>query len=265
MLNVPVLMYHEIVGKDTPKSLGKFMQKRYLVEESVFCSQIEFLSNSNYVTVTVSQLQQGFEGKQQKLACLTFDDGFAGNYSYAFKELSKRCLKATFFITTDLIGMPNMLTWEQIKEMSDYGMEIGSHTCSHVLLGIESEATIKRELLLSKETIENNIGKEAISVSYPNGSYSSLINKIAREVGYKCACSSDVGYWDAAKISFVIPRMTVLNSVEIFRKIIAQDSLLMRSTLRKEKIKKTAKVLLGRKLYNSLYLKLFGLKELTNK
>lgn len=265
MLNVPVLMYHEIVGKVTPKSLKEFIQKRYLVEESVFCSQIEFLNNSNYVTVTVSQLQQGFEGKQQKLACLTFDDGFAGNYSYAFKELSKRRLKATFFVTTGLIGMPNMLTWEQIKEMSDAGMEIGSHTCLHALLGTESEAIIKRELLVSKETIENNIGKEVISVSYPNGSYSSLINKIAREVGYKCACSSDVGYWNAEKIDFVIPRITAINSTEIFRKIIEQEPLFMRSARRNEKIKKTAKVLLGRRLYNSLYLKLFGLKELTNK
>ena len=71
----------------------------------------------------------------------TFDDGLLDQYTHAYPMFKEAGLKATFFVIAGKVGDPNgyrskaerntpLMTWEQIKEMSDGGMEIGSHSFS---------------------------------------------------------------------------------------------------------------------------------------
>ena len=72
----------------------------------------------------------------------TFDDGLADQYEVAFPMFRNAGLQATFFPITDKVGAPKglkskaergtpLMTWAQLKEMSDAGMEIGTHGASH--------------------------------------------------------------------------------------------------------------------------------------
>lgn len=85
------------------------------------------------------------------------------------------------------------MTWEQVAEMSRAGMEIGSHTKSHLVLGMGTFAEISEELRESKEIIENKIASSVCSVSYPIASHSFAINKtvldLAAETGYEWGVS----------------------------------------------------------------------------
>lgn len=256
-------MYHEIVGNKSTKKLSKYLYKKYLMSEQCFSRQLEFLSTRGIDTKTVNELHALFSNSDSKIVVLTFDDGFSGNYTHALKLLKKFNFKATFFIATDLVNRPCMLSWNQIIDMSNQGMEIGSHTSSHLLLGIESVERIRNELLKSKEIIEDKIKKEVISVSYPNGSYNDKVNSIAQESGYQHACVSDFGYWDTITQTFLIPRIIPGERLVALKKIVEQNKTYIFKENLSASAKNMLKVALGRRFYDRLYLKLFGLETLT--
>jgi len=90
-----------------------------------------------------------------KAACsLTFDDGTVDQYVIAFPELEKRDLKATFFLITkyrrrgywcDFQEKRTLFSWDQARELSLSGHEIGSHGKTHKDL-TKKRSHIKREL-----------------------------------------------------------------------------------------------------------------------
>lgn len=97
----------------------------------------------------------------------TFDDGCLNQYKVAAPLLDKYGYKATFYtITTwaDGKGSPAM-NWDTLRELSDAGHEIGSHTLTH------PDATGASELIDSKKKIEKEIGKPCRSIAYPYCNY----------------------------------------------------------------------------------------------
>lgn len=261
-MKIPILMYHEIASQESFDALSTYINRKYIIGNASFEKQLLFLRSNSYQTFTVSDLLN-VERIPEKTVVLTFDDGHAGNFTYAFTLLKKYGFRATFFLATDLIGRMNMLNWEEIREMSKNGMEIGSHTCSHLLLASEKENKIRQELQKSKEIIEKNTGKPVRSLSYPNGSYSPFISEIAKDYNYQNACTSDYGYWNSESKEFNLPRIISPEAENVFKKIIERDVVNMLSNNASECGKRTLKILLGDRLYNSIYMRLFNLKDMT--
>ncbi len=85
------------------------------------------------------------------------------------------------------------LDWNQVNAMANFGVEIGSHTCSHQILTTLEEDDMRREFLESKNTIENKINKRVTAVSYPAGKFSEKIKNITDEAGYKFAVTQIKG------------------------------------------------------------------------
>ena len=127
---------------------------------------------------------------------LTFDDGLISDYELVYPLLRKMNLKATFFIVADFVGKSGYLNWDNIKEMSNSGMEIASHSSSHKYMTNLEVSQIKYELEISKIKIEKEIGKEIDSFAYPYGDCSNKLNRLAFEAGYKYICNSRPGLND---------------------------------------------------------------------
>jgi peptidoglycan/xylan/chitin deacetylase (PgdA/CDA1 family) len=82
------------------------------------------------------------------------------------------------------------LSWSQVREMNQHGIEFGSHTASHPILTRIPLGNVRNELNVSKKRIEEELGKRIISFAYPNGGISDFSPEIVRvvdEVGYKIA------------------------------------------------------------------------------
>jgi peptidoglycan/xylan/chitin deacetylase (PgdA/CDA1 family) len=80
--------------------------------------------------------------------------------------------------------------------MAAAGIEFGSHTVDHPVLAHMSEADIRSELVESKRRIEQELGSEVISLSYPVGgsnAFDDRVRRIAAAVGYRCAVSYESG------------------------------------------------------------------------
>lgn len=94
----------------------------------------------------------------------------------------------------DYEGKDLMLSWEQVRDMSDNGISCGSHTLTHPFLTRISRAQARREIHLSKEIIEQQTGKPVTTFSYPSGDFDSDIEGIIKETGYSAAVSTITGY-----------------------------------------------------------------------
>jgi peptidoglycan/xylan/chitin deacetylase (PgdA/CDA1 family) len=81
-----------------------------------------------------------------------------------------------------------LMSWEQIREVSRGGVSIGSHTHSHTVLSNLGREGQREELRISKEILERELGKRVRSVAYPVGGrahYGRDSMSLVAECGYE--------------------------------------------------------------------------------
>jgi peptidoglycan/xylan/chitin deacetylase (PgdA/CDA1 family) len=86
-----------------------------------------------------------------------------------------------------------MLTWEQLREMAEGGMTIGSHTLSHPTLPALSRDDARREIAESKAVLEAELKRPVKLFAYPFGGFehfSPEIQALVNEAGYEGACTT---------------------------------------------------------------------------
>ena len=102
--------------------------------------------------------------------------------------------------------------WGQIQEMSDNGMEVGSHTINHHMLAKLTESEQRHEIEHSKEVIEKEIGVPIHALAYPIGRkhcFTDLTKRIAKESGYDLAFNNEPEYNKPPFDPFDINRISV--------------------------------------------------------
>jgi peptidoglycan/xylan/chitin deacetylase (PgdA/CDA1 family) len=154
-----------------------------------FTDLLKFIKNRNLKVTSINNWQKNNIGD----IVLTFDDGFSSDFELVYPLLKQMNITATFFIVSDFVGNKGYMTWENIKQLSDSGMEIASHSVTHKYLNALNDKKIFFELNNSKIKIEQMIGKEVSSFAYPFGSCSRKTHKFAAEAGYKNICNSKPG------------------------------------------------------------------------
>ena len=195
---VTILSYHSVVDDHDPL---RFDSHKQHLPIHLFREHLDYLK-SNYTVITLSEFLSA-KRENRRLPnyslVLTFEDGFEDFYSVAAGQLAQRRLPATVFIITDrAYGRlpPNgesFLSWEQIRELSLAGIEIGSHTCSHPRLPDLSPEDVIRELADSRAAIEEHLGPVRIPLSYPHGQTTESISRLAQSLGYSCAITTVLG------------------------------------------------------------------------
>jgi peptidoglycan/xylan/chitin deacetylase (PgdA/CDA1 family) len=162
---------------------------------------------------------------------LTFDDGYADNFEYAFPLLLEHELTATFFLTAGLLerdravverlqalrktGYEDIrpLDWSEVREMRRGKMDLGSHTYSHPNLMRLGEAGAASELRNSKDIIEGRLGEAIHSLAYPFGMMRRHVNRatmaIAAEAGYQYAATVAFRPLNGHDDAMALPRFLV--------------------------------------------------------
>jgi peptidoglycan/xylan/chitin deacetylase (PgdA/CDA1 family) len=194
---IPILMYHNISPDPSTGSIGHRM------EPETFERQMRYLKEHGYHTVDLGAVLDFYQkgaAIPEKPIVITLDDGYQGNYHYAFPVLKKYGFTATIFVVTNIVGGQNdfdikaglkpptrMLTWEQIKEMDAAGITIGCHTLDHAHLSKVSPAEARRQIVESKKVLEQVLGREVQYFCYPYGEYNAYIRQVLKECGFRAA------------------------------------------------------------------------------
>lgn len=85
------------------------------------------------------------------------------------------------------------VSWDELRQMSGDGIEIGAHTYSHCRLPCVSEQQLEIELAGARARLESEIQRPVVSLCYPNGSphdYDARVMEAAKQAGYKSAVTS---------------------------------------------------------------------------
>ncbi|MCX6811053.1 MAG: polysaccharide deacetylase family protein [Candidatus Berkelbacteria bacterium] len=209
-VSVPILMYHHIRNYNDPNdTIGTNLS----VPLENFDAQIKYLKDNGYSTVTFSDLLE-FPTKKlaEKPVVITFDDGYSDAYANAYPELRTNNDVAVFYIISGFLGRADTITASQVKEMSDNGMEIGSHTIDHPDLTTLSATKMESELVQSKTAIEAIIGKSIISFCYPSGKNNSIVDAATKNAGYLTATTTVSGISTTSSDKFTLPRIRITPS-----------------------------------------------------
>jgi peptidoglycan/xylan/chitin deacetylase (PgdA/CDA1 family) len=182
---VPILCYHQL--RDFRSSDSK-TAKDYIVTVGNFQEQVKLLADSGYHTILPDQLYDYLAyGKQlpTKPVMITFDDTRLDQYTLALPELNKYGFKAVFFIMTVSLGRPGYMNSEQVKQLSDEGHTIGSHTWDHQnVKKFLAEDWIKQVEKPSKQ-LQTITGKKIEYFAYPFGLWNKEAIVKLKEHGFK--------------------------------------------------------------------------------
>jgi len=166
---VPILCYHQV--RNWTASDGK-MGKDYIVPIAEFKSQMKMLADSGYQTILPDQLFNylAYGTKlPKKPIMLTFDDTKLDQYTVAVPEMKKYGFKAVFFIMTVSLGKPNYMSKAQVKELSDAGHVIGSHTYDHQNVKKYQGDDWVTQIEKPTKTLKEITGKDVKYFAYPFG------------------------------------------------------------------------------------------------
>jgi peptidoglycan/xylan/chitin deacetylase (PgdA/CDA1 family) len=159
---------------------------------------------------------------------VTFDDGFAQVYHRAFPILAELRLPATVFLVTDFVdgqrplAWPDFdprptpaldellpISWPQVRELSEGGWEIGSHTRTHPHLTRVDDETLVEEIEVSKKACEAHVNRPCRSIAYPFGAADSRVAEVARNAGYRAGVVMSPVCGDSSIQSMTRPRVSI--------------------------------------------------------
>jgi len=200
-----VFCYHRLV----PKIHTSWTE----ITPEAFEAQMKMLKDRG---ITVISLQDYLAWRRSeknippRCAVITFDDGWKSQYEVAWPIMKKYGYTFTMFIYTEgvaggSLGGGQAITWEQLADMRDNGIDIQAHSATHQdlrenqpimvmqdrkrtkkrLTGQEYEDWLQNEMVKSKELLEQRLAIKANCFAVPLGKYNDHVKEVARNAGYE--------------------------------------------------------------------------------
>lgn len=183
-LRIPIILYHEITEERPERSLAYMRTTKENFEK-----QIQGLLEYGYTVISYNDLiayDKGEKALPEKVVLIDFDDGYVGNYLYAFEIVKKYNIPINIYVVDDLVGTPGYFNWEQAKEMSNSGLvSINSHGRTHIFYNKETKEKLVEHIKYAHNNIEKNLGKKVTKVfTYPYGAYTDEELEALKQAGF---------------------------------------------------------------------------------
>ena len=183
---------------------------------------MQYLNDASFRILSLGNIVECIREQRtfpEKALAITFDDGFRNFYQVAFPVLKKLRFTATVFLVTGHCGKSNdwerdhkeiprldLLSWEEIIEMSNEGSEFGSHGMTHRSFLKLNKEQVRKEIMDSKSTLQERLGKSNFLFAYPYGRQTKETREmIAKE--FEGACSTELGFVSLDSDLFSLPRI----------------------------------------------------------
>jgi peptidoglycan/xylan/chitin deacetylase (PgdA/CDA1 family) len=184
------------------------------ITPAAFEAQMKELKDRGITVIGMQDLiawKRGEKNIPPRCAVITFDDGLKSQYEVAWPIMKKLGYTFTMFIYTEgvrggLFGGGEAITWEQLGDMRDNGIDIEAHSATHQdlreghpvtirqpdgkkerkkLSGPEYEQFLQNELVGCKQLLEQRLGIKVNCFAVPYGFYNEHVKEIARNAGYE--------------------------------------------------------------------------------
>jgi peptidoglycan/xylan/chitin deacetylase (PgdA/CDA1 family) len=215
---VPILMYHEISSNPRPAF------RRYTVTVREFTRQMRWLAARGYQTIDMDTLARARLGRgslPKHPVVITFDDGLQGCVDHAVPVLRAHDFTAVFYLVAGVMGETShwmipelgldlpLMSWQAARTLVEEGFQCGAHTLTHPRLAGLDPARCRAELVDARRRLQDELGRPAVHLAYPFGSYDQAVQAIAAEAGYITACSTRAGLSVADDDLLALHRVTI--------------------------------------------------------
>jgi len=205
-----ILMYHGVAEvSEDPNKL--------CVTPRRFAEQMAWLERRGLRGVGVAALVDAMrDGRQGGLVGITFDDGYVNVLEAALPELQRRGFGATAYIISGRIGGTNdwdegpswpLMSADEVGKLAAAGIEIGSHSATHIRLAGASAEQLAAEVGGSRTDLAALVGAEVRGFCYPCGSMDAAARSAVRDAGYDYACAVEAPIADVGLMA--LPRIYI--------------------------------------------------------
>jgi len=144
-------------------------------------------------------LERRAGGDRRRVVALTFDDGYLDFLTAGLPVLADAGATATLYPAVAHLGGPAtwlgpaaashpLLRWDQLAEVADAGVEIGSHGLEHRPLDVRGRDEVGHEVTASRDRLAQRLGRPVRSFCYPHGYHDRAVREAVRAAGYDNAC-----------------------------------------------------------------------------
>ena len=197
-----ILMYHNIA---VPPKKTRF--PGLYVSPRMFRFQMWYLKAAGFRVVTLKEILSFVRGDtaDERIAAVTFDDGYQDFCDNAFPVLKAYGYPSTVFLVSDLIGKENvwdykkgqaqrkLIEWQDVMKLKGEGVTFGSHSKTHPFLSGLSKEDITDEIKNSKSFFEERLQLPVDFFCYPYGDYDRRVMDVVKDAGYKGALTTKRG------------------------------------------------------------------------
>src|SRR4051812_43754753 len=176
------------------------------ITPAAFEAEMKELKDKGITVISMQDLlawKRGEKNIPPRSAVITFDDGWKSQYEVAWPILKKYGYPFTTFIYTEGVrgghfGGGEAITWEQLAEMRDAGIDIQAHSATHQdlrkpydkvakkkLTPPEYEQWLHNEVVGCKELLEQRLGIRVNCFAVPYGFYNQHIKDVTTQAGYE--------------------------------------------------------------------------------
>ncbi len=206
-----VLTYHAVEPGPAP----------LCINPKLFRTHLDLIGASGVRAVTLdalsTELAEG--GLRAPAVAITFDDGFASTAEVAAPLLAERGLPATVFCVAGYLGGTNdwpsqprscprlrLASERALSEWHANGLALGCHGVNHEPLAGVDEAGLRREILDSREMLEQAIGAPVGWFAYPYGVAPAAARALVERT-YAGACAGGNRAVGGGAARFLVPRV----------------------------------------------------------
>lgn len=193
----------------------------WAIPTRVFRAQMAWL-RERYDVVSLDGMLRG-AASGSRLACITFDDGYASVHDAALPVLAEIGVTATVYVNSGWIGEARLasrataghyldeefLATADVQRLVAAGWTIGSHGVDHFDLTVCSPSEVRRQLRDSKRDIERRIGSQCQHFAYTWGRNTPGLRAAVADAGYRYAAGARHGPVREGVDPFVLPRINV--------------------------------------------------------
>ena len=160
---------------------------------SDFRAQMQALKDNGISVISMKDLLAWLNNEKSipaKSAVITLDDGWNSQYYVAWPILKEFNYPFTLFIYTDYIEKGGKsMTWAQLEEMRDAGVDVEAHTVSHHDLrhaprGQDYMSWLHNEVYTCKQILEDKLAIKVVAFAFPYGFHNEIVRKTATDAGY---------------------------------------------------------------------------------
>jgi peptidoglycan/xylan/chitin deacetylase (PgdA/CDA1 family) len=205
---LPTFLYHHIQSREAATA---DKQQSLTVYTDIFKSQMQYLKDHGYNTVTMQDLINFFDAGTPvppHSVLLTFDDGYQDFYTDAYPILTSLGFKATMFTITGLVNNPDYLTWDEISSMNG-PIVFANHTWSHKSLPSGTKEIQQNEITTADVQLSEHGLNSPKTFAFPYGDYTSFGETTLKGLGYQLAFGTVPGTAMCDKQRFHLPRVRI--------------------------------------------------------